>query len=489
MSEKGKNEVIELDHFFHKHPLILTERAGRTEYDLCSGCWRYIFSGETIYRCRDCSSPTLHEECAEMPREITLSLHPQHTLVQKESRRRSCSVCGKGIRGIGYYCSSSGSCQFQIHLGCARSMDVMGAAAAGNQHPSHPQHELKLLWRPGRAASLRCDACSTIHRGNSYLCTVCQYSINESCAALPATLDHHLHGHPLSLAYCLPLDYIKWNFKCDVCFKDLLRKYWVYHCEICRYVAHINCAITTSPVIMSNIDVDAVDGDVIAFPINDAVELIGRFVTRLGVTVISHDNEIVKGKYKLHNPDHQLHLISSSRLEEEEEEEGDNSDDEDDDDLNYGLKSTLVCDGCTGPILEKKQKSGSSSSNKYISCGECKYSLHLPCFQSPTELSSHPLHPEPDHILTLQTGPKLNFVYCSFCRFYTNGLFYECKMCNFKVDIKCISLPDTIKHAAHPHHHLKLLTKEITRNSGFWLRACSACGYDTFADVCYRCDG
>ncbi|XP_047952294.1 uncharacterized protein LOC125197814 [Salvia hispanica] len=128
-------------------------------------------------------------------------------------------------------------------------MDVMAAAASGStKHPSHPRHELTLLWKPGRAASLRCDACGAIHRGNSYFCTLCQYCISQSCAALPASLDrHHLHNHPLSLAYRLPLEYLKYHFKCDVCLKVLLPRYWVYHCRICRYVAHLNCTISTSP--------------------------------------------------------------------------------------------------------------------------------------------------------------------------------------------------------------------------------------------------
>ncbi|XP_042009693.1 uncharacterized protein LOC121759369 [Salvia splendens] len=63
-------------------------------------------------------------------------------------------------------------------------MDMMGERSSFTKHPSHPQHHLKLLWRPGHGASIRCDACGVIHRGNSYICTVCQYIINETCAAL-----------------------------------------------------------------------------------------------------------------------------------------------------------------------------------------------------------------------------------------------------------------------------------------------------------------
>ncbi|XP_042059690.1 uncharacterized protein LOC121804242 [Salvia splendens] len=95
MNEKEKEEVV-LDHSAHVHPLILTKSASNSIYG-CFGCEKYIFSGETIYRCRDeCSNRTLHEGCAVMPAEITFSLHPQHTLVQRPKgvwSGYSCAIC------------------------------------------------------------------------------------------------------------------------------------------------------------------------------------------------------------------------------------------------------------------------------------------------------------------------------------------------------------------------------------------------------------
>lgn len=194
------------------------------------------------------------------------------------------------------------------------------------------------------------------------------------------------------------------------------------------------------------------------------------------------NENIVNGKYKFHSHDHDLHLISSSLNDQEEEEaEEDRYDDDDDDGLKHG---ELVCDGCTMPISPNKHK----SDYYYMSCGECKYFLHWACFHLPPELSSHPLHPEPHHNLTLQTCPKLEFVYCNICCFHTNGLFYRCTKCTFKADIKCISLPNTIKHEAHPRHLLKLLDGEATRNDNYRNRLCGACGRSTYGCACYRCD-
>lgn len=241
--EKEKNDEEEsLDHFYHRHPLTLSEvgwRSGR-----CDGCRRYIYPGEIAYVCREnCSYPILHEECAEMPRQIRLALHPQHTLIQKEVMYiPKCAVCGTSIMCIGYYCATSDLCGFQVHVGCAQDIGVLQSCI---DHPSHP-HQMTLLWRPGRSCLSRCDACGTIEKGNSYICIICQYWIHESCAKLSTIEFYHHRNHPLSLVYRLPQEYIKFNFKCDICYKALLPRYWAYHCEICRYVVHIKCATKMS---------------------------------------------------------------------------------------------------------------------------------------------------------------------------------------------------------------------------------------------------
>ena len=104
------------------------------------------------------------------------------------------------------------------------------------------------------------------------------------------------------------------------------------------------------------------------------------------------------------------------------------------------------------------------------SISSCKYYLHLACFQLPTQISSLPLLHKHDHSLVLQSGDKLKpweSSYCRLCKIYTSGLFYGCtKYEDFKVDIKCASMPDTIYHAAHPPHPLNLLSRVGTFTGG-----------------------
>ncbi|KAG6406885.1 hypothetical protein SASPL_134499 [Salvia splendens] len=141
MSENGMKSEVILHHFLHQHPLILTV-ADATGYDRprCDVCGCEIFSGDTIYKCShdNCSSDhriTLHKECAERPREISLSSHPQHSLIQNKLPYTrdvetwdvptlippSCAVCTHMIEGgKGYSCSS---CNFYIHIGNTVDVD------------------------------------------------------------------------------------------------------------------------------------------------------------------------------------------------------------------------------------------------------------------------------------------------------------------------------------------------------------------------------
>ena len=57
---------------------------------------------------------------------------------------------------------------------------------------------------------------------------------------------------------------------------------------------------------------------------------------------------------------------------------------------------------------------------------------------------------------------------CDICGLFTNGRVYECEECKLMVDVKCASLPQTIRHTSHPHHTCIL---------GFSFTKCQCCGY------------
>ncbi|KAL1551779.1 hypothetical protein AAHA92_19579 [Salvia divinorum] len=127
-----------------------------------------------------------------------------------------------------------------------------------------------------------------------------------------------------------------------------------------------------------------------------------------------------------------------------------------------------------------------------MSCSECKYNLHIPCFHLPPQTYSLPIHGD-GHRLLLKSSDNLKpweYGYCRVCESYTNGLYYACRDCQFTADIKCACMPDTIHHAAHPKHLLKhviklVLFKDTYSRSLSCAAGCSgvrAHNYD-----CYRC--
>ena len=264
MSEKEKKIEVEeewektemVDHWSHEHPLTLVETRGG---DYCYGCQLRFSSGEQAYGCSidGCEySKLLHGECAAMAREIRdPSHHPQHILTQRhEPDLWSCGICERIIWSIGYKCTSV-ECSFEMHLRCAQAKGVIGAATRDVddeerrtiiRHPSHPNHVLRPL---RRRCSFKCDACGTTRKDSSYTCTndACEYWIHEKCASLPQSFKREDHHHFLSLSFHVPYEYLNFNYKCDVCNTYLLPNYWIYHCQICRFIVHIKCVFNKQP--------------------------------------------------------------------------------------------------------------------------------------------------------------------------------------------------------------------------------------------------
>ncbi|XP_047959651.1 uncharacterized protein LOC125204921 [Salvia hispanica] len=501
----GDEQMANIDIIQHHpshpdHELKLLQRRSIFECNACntihSGSWYMCTTDGCGYR--------IHRRCASLPQTIKREDHP-HSLflsyhVPLEYRYRGiryeykCNVCSTSFLPECwiYHCQicmyivhitcafKEPLCGFNIHLRCAQGggvIDDEDQRRSVIHHPSHPGHELKLL---RRECSFKCDACRIKgSSSSSYTCTNddCQYWIHEKCATLPQSFKREDHHHSLSLSFEVPFEYLKFNYKCDVCNTILVVNYWIYHCQICRFIVHVKCAFNKPPPRIT-LDIGRV---IIRLPTSEvAEELITPFVMREKGTFMPNDDgdESVNVRYyKFIHHQHQLTLVSSGDRSQEEEEE--------EDEENYGVRWELICDGCITPI---------SSSYYYMSCGECRYNLHIACFNLPPQLSSLPPHHQrDDHHLLLQSCDKLlqpwNRQYCSVCYYDINGLFYGCGECGFKVDIKCACMPYTILHAAHPQHLLNHVARDdlwSDRDNSLRL-LCASCDAYAFYYDCYRC--
>ncbi|XP_057799698.1 uncharacterized protein LOC131015345 [Salvia miltiorrhiza] len=487
--EEEEEETKVVHHWSHEHRLTLGEpRIG--ERFFC--CGRRFNGGEKAYECRCWKNIVLDEECLGMPMKIRHAMHPQHILTHHvfsydeyylgTLTGKLCAICesslinrrsfGTNTEGSIFYKCTRAECRLWMHMRCAQGSDMMYDADDDDDdeqhrtidHPSHPKHGLKLVRRSCR---FKCDACGITRGVKSYMCCIanCQYWIHNSCSSLPQAIESEYHSHSLSLSFHVPPSYMRRDLKCDVCKKYLPFKYWIYHCELCSYVVHLNCASNATRY----------EKGMLKFPISDVgEELIGGFIKREGGAIsIPHDDE----DYEFH--DHKLRLVSSSPKEEE------NCDDGKD------QESELICDGCITPIFGWKQRPSSSSSSSssskdyyYMSCNSgCNYNVHIECFHLPSRLPSIPLHHESGHRLILKsphTSPDMEWK-CVVCSLDSSGLFYACTECEFRADIKCASLPATIYHTAHPEHPLYF-------QSGGGVTYCDAmCGDYIYDYNCYAC--
>jgi hypothetical protein len=148
---------------------------------------------------------------------------------------------------------------------------------------------------------------------------------------------------------------------------------------------------------------------------------------------------------------------------------------------NDGNKQEVVCSVCEEPVLGAAYK---------CSVSECSFLNHKSC----TELScriNHPLHPDhnlpllsidqdPDkNTLSLQGPGRIRCDVC--CRSHNSSFFYHCRLCDFKLDIKCANCLPINPNDCHQHEFFSI-TKWIQLN-------CEVCGkeIENTAHICSIC--
>ncbi|KAG6682550.1 hypothetical protein I3842_13G148400 [Carya illinoinensis] len=127
----------------------------------------------------------------------------------------------------------------------------------------------------------------------------------------------------------------------------------------------------------------------------------------------------------------------------------------------------IICTGCDEPISDAAYK-----------CSECSFFLHKSCSELKPEIQ-HPVHP--NHPLVLIASA--NRVCDGCCKPSTSKscFFYQCKECQFDLDIKCASNWKSSAEDGHQHVFIPILKRiQFT---------CDICGKDhkCRARVCSIC--
>ncbi|XP_020084960.1 uncharacterized protein LOC109707844 [Ananas comosus] len=171
-------------------------------------------------------------------------LHPLHLtdIPPAVAAAPTCHACRLRCSGSIFECAP---CRFALHPPCARLPKML-------PHPSHPAHPLSLLLAPAYTDGgigggfFACDACRRGGVAFAFHCSHCSFDLHPACAALPESVHHPSHPHPVALTYEYPFP-AGTHLVCDLCRNSCDPMQWFYVCIECQFGGHVGCFVPTSP--------------------------------------------------------------------------------------------------------------------------------------------------------------------------------------------------------------------------------------------------
>ncbi|XP_017232707.1 uncharacterized protein LOC108206806 isoform X2 [Daucus carota subsp. sativus] len=457
-----------MKHISHPgHLLELKEDNVIRENAMCYVCNKTVI-GTPTYTCTSksvsCQSFYLHKSCAELPPKINHNKHRQHPLAYLPCEGNFCDVCYCYPK-FAYSCLNS-DCDFDVCLSCAFEERMY-------QHEGHAEHTLTLVQR---VALFTCDACGEEDKDLSYICNVCQFWIHRRCASSPLHISVlAYHHHPLTLIYAIPDMHRYFSRYCTICDEKIHVNMWMYYCHRCTYFVHMKCAASSETESMLNEinsgGIEAKLADLVRFPRRSEesvfeliltqcekfrVEVQGKGKNSITVSTIPSDPHTIEEHWS-----HKIHPLELLRFTISEDDDIDDS-------------QTLICDGCIQPITVFHPY--------YYACNQCNFFLHSFCaIKLPMELPAGASLCHPQHLLLLRKRDIFyELVECGVCAYFTNGFYYECETCDFKVEIRCAFAPLRINHTSHRHYSL------IKRP--FSGSRCNLCRFNISEGIEYACE-
>ncbi|AEE78079.1 Cysteine/Histidine-rich C1 domain family protein [Arabidopsis thaliana] len=223
----------------HIHPLSLSFRF----HDRCEGC-SFRNQGEYYggYRCNDsdCNRVLFHKECAESPLEINHPSHPEHPLrLTERPPRYECDICGiHHLADVPYFYHCS-ICDFNVDTSCARKPPPP---------PTHDFQDLPFVFPKISGIYNCCGVCGhsvvagkyyySLPSRDQYAHLECIY--HEKKVNLPFHPNHPLE---LTISKSLPDDAEKACVLCGVRSEIVM-----YYCLICDFSMCLNCVRSPPPL-------------------------------------------------------------------------------------------------------------------------------------------------------------------------------------------------------------------------------------------------
>ncbi|MFQ6650736.1 hypothetical protein Gotur_022281, partial [Gossypium turneri] len=375
----------------------------------------------------------LHPECAL----ISHPSHSQHPLqLIYEDKHCCCNGCSGLSRNWLYRCQR---CDFNLDLSCASSTTIPTPIDKEINHFCHHHTLTQFNYRKVSKYHPSCFWCVKLLSGACYVCLQCdslRLCIHESCLInMPTVItEHPFHpSHPLYIiassesnvipvfifvvyymSLVLNTSIILTNFfvedfsdqyYCDICEQERVPQH-----PVCRFVAHIGCALT---------EIKDYHGS--------ASSLVGGKGTSIG-KLMEQDERDAESKIEYFDHEHPLCFKKVAEQ-----------------------NGSAICKACFLEI-----------SDEAYACKSCKYYIHKTCTNLPWEVL-HPLHPH--HSLKLLSEVRGKVFSCDGCREVTAGFAYACSMCGFMLDVKC-ALLRALCDKCNKHMYDRAFTCEICK---FWL--------------------
>ncbi|XP_062176240.1 uncharacterized protein LOC133881334 [Alnus glutinosa] len=424
----GIDLEIQHHYWWNRHHLML-EVIDITINVVCSGCKEPVFG--PAYKCSlpECAF-LLHKSCGEQSNAIQHPIHPDHTLFLREpSLVDDCSVCHKNC---------SGSFCYRCRL-CSFNLDVVCASRWRTNADDCLKHELIPL---RKGIQLTCESCGEEAKDDGCICSQCRVLIHDKCNQFPPTINTRTHDHSLVRTYSLICQVEKQdNVFCGLCYKEVKTKHAAYFCRECGYVAHLKCAK----------DQQSYNGQT-----SNSVEYLPHLVHLVEGIGLAEGQEVGPREIK-HFSHPQHHLILS----------------------NEELMDNTRCEGCMHMIIDAP----------FYGCVQCNFFLHNRCAKLPLRIKRGPFHV---HSLTLLSrAPFMDeSFWCETCKRDRHGFTYMCDECWYTLDVQCCLIPETLEHEGHQHSLFLAVRyyetcnacgeKSIDKNVIF---VCTACNFK----LCIRC--
>ncbi|XVF06434.1 hypothetical protein REPUB_Repub06bG0047800 [Reevesia pubescens] len=256
---KEMERATELDHFNHKHKLILGYSNDPICEIRCKLCELPILG--PAYLC-SCCNYIIHESClgVGLPQKIQVPFHPEHTLVIGPDHYDSkCYACPLWL-DVFYYRYRCEQCHVCLHSVCANSLRRPLKYESHGHNLYYFGTNCQLLfakytyerWTP----LFGCSKCKKICRGRPfYRCLQCAINFHLECVPIPHIVKSRCHVHPLVLKDSFVED-DSGAYYCDACEEERCQKDHVYFCEECKglFVTHIECALAKVKGVLSYLD-------------------------------------------------------------------------------------------------------------------------------------------------------------------------------------------------------------------------------------------